>query len=257
MTAADRHLPVILAALAVAAAPHFLRLPGWVAAASIGLGLYTLAGWREWLPWPGRAGRLILTGLALLAVLAGWGPAPDRQAAVALFVLMASLKPLEISTHRDRVVALFMGYLLILTALFFTAHLMMGGVMVAAVAVVTAAMIHIHHPDGAWRRHLRLAATLTVQALPIMAVLFLLFPRIQGSLWGFGRGSAARTGFSDSLALGDISQLVPDSSIAFRAEFETPLPAPSLRYWRGMVLWAFDGRTWQRGMVPPDTSCAV
>ena len=163
---------------------------------------------------------------------------------------MTSLKPLEMRSQRDRMVVLFMGYLLILTAFFFNAHLFMGAYMLAAVIAVTAAMIHLHHSAGSWGRQLRMAATFTVQALPIMVVLFLLFPRLQGSLWGIGRDTVARTGFSEELTLGDISQLVPDGRIAFRVEFETPLPPARQRYWRGVVLWAFDGRTWKRGIGP-------
>jgi transglutaminase-like putative cysteine protease len=243
-------MPFILAALGIAAAPHYLRLPAWVALASIVLGLYALAAALGRAPWPGRIWRLGMTGLVVGLVAAAWGLAFDREAAVAVFLLMASLKPLEIRTPRDRMVTLSMGYLVILTALFSSDHLLMGLYLVGAVGVLTAAMIRIQGSGGLWSGDLRLAARLTLQALPIMAILFLLFPRFQGSLWGFGRETVARTGFSEELTLGEISRLVPDTRIAFRAEFETPVPPPGQRYWRGVVLWNFDGRSWRRGVGP-------
>jgi transglutaminase-like putative cysteine protease len=56
---------------------------------------------------------------------------------------------------------------------------------------------------------------------------------------------------------GDFSQLSQSEEIAFRVEFATSLnakpPDPNALYWRGLVLWDFDGRTWQtRLAVPPN-----
>jgi transglutaminase-like putative cysteine protease len=60
---------------------------------------------------------------------------------------------------------------------------------------------------------------------------------------------------------GTFTQLALSDAIAFRAEFEGASPAPHLRYWRGPVLWDFDGRTWSIGpqssvsfAVPPEAS---
>ena len=46
---------------------------------------------------------------------------------------------------------------------------------------------------------------------------------------------------------GDVSVLSLSDEVAFRVVFETPPEKPSQLYWRGPVLWEFDGRTWHPG----------
>lgn len=46
---------------------------------------------------------------------------------------------------------------------------------------------------------------------------------------------------------GDISSLSLSDAVAFRVEFDGAAPAPSQRYWRGLVLHLFNGRTWTGG----------
>jgi len=93
-----------------------------------------------------------------------------------------------------------------------------------------------------------------------LIVLFLLFPRVQGPLWGLPQDAyAGVSGLSDSMAPGNISQLALSDAIAFRAEFDGEPPAQRQLYWRGPVLWEFDGRTWLMGgqflarYAPPET----
>jgi transglutaminase-like putative cysteine protease len=81
-----------------------------------------------------------------------------------------------------------------------------------------------------------------------MLVLFLLFPRVQGPLWGLPQDAySGVTGLSDSMSPGLISSLSQSDAIAFRVRFQgVPPPRPQL-YWRGPVFWNFDGRTWRPG----------
>jgi transglutaminase-like putative cysteine protease len=46
---------------------------------------------------------------------------------------------------------------------------------------------------------------------------------------------------------------VLSDAIAFRAEFEGDAAASQVRYWRGPVLWDFDGRTWSSRRAVPCT----
>src|SRR3989337_903978 len=55
------------------------------------------------------------------------------------------------------------------------------------------------------------------------------------------------TGLSDTMSPGNLASLAQSDAIAFRAEFQGSSPPPALRYWRGPVLWNFDGRTWTLG----------
>jgi transglutaminase-like putative cysteine protease len=56
---------------------------------------------------------------------------------------------------------------------------------------------------------------------------------------------------------GNLASLAQSDAIAFRAEFRDATPPHAQRYWRGPVLWDFDGRTWTmmpvllRDFTPP------
>jgi len=67
-------------------------------------------------------------------------------------------------------------------------------------------------------------------------------------LWGLPQDAySGITGLSDTMSPGNLSQLAQSDAVAFRAEFQGETPAPRQRYWRGPVLWDFDGRTWSMG----------
>ncbi len=86
-----------------------------------------------------------------------------------------------------------------------------------------------------------------VQGVPLAAMLFVLFPRISGPLWGLPADHAARTGLSERMAPGLISALTLSDEVAFRVDFQGSVPPPWMRYWRGPVLSVFDGREWTMG----------
>jgi transglutaminase-like putative cysteine protease len=82
-----------------------------------------------------------------------------------------------------------------------------------------------------------------------MLVLFLLFPRVQGPLWGLPRDAfSGVTGLSDTMSPGTLSQLTLSDAVAFRVQFQGEMPKPNQLYWRGPVLWYFDGASWHMGL---------
>lgn len=82
-------------------------------------------------------------------------------------------------------------------------------------------------------------------SIPVCALLFIVAPRADFPLFGLiGKTITAKTGFSDSLSLGDVSEIQEDSSTVFRAAMEELSdPEP---YWRGVELDRFDGVSWKR-----------
>ncbi|MBC7944987.1 MAG: DUF3488 domain-containing transglutaminase family protein, partial [Burkholderiales bacterium] len=94
-------------------------------------------------------------------------------------------------------------------------------------------------------RKVKMVGWTLLKALPLTAVLFLLFPRISGPLWGTpGDVNAGNTGLSNSMAPGSISKLLESTEIALRARFEGAPPSNDKLYWRGPVFGTFTGRTW-------------
>jgi transglutaminase-like putative cysteine protease len=91
---------------------------------------------------------------------------------------------------------------------------------------------------------------LLAHAAPAALLLFLLFPRVQGPMWGLPQDAQqAVTGLDDTMTPGSVADLAQSDALAFRAEFSGPIPPPRQRYWRGPVLSEFDGRTWSAGPV--------
>lgn len=197
--------------------------------------------------------KMLLALAGVVGVLLQYGTVIGPQGGVALLVFLSGAKLLETQTARDRLGLLFVGCFLLVAYFLNSQSLAMAGYMVFAVAALVAAMIANTQPAPELRATLGLAGRLLLQALPLALLLFLLFPRLQGPLWGLPQQGAARTGLSDRMSPGDFGQLTLSDEIAFRVEFDAAPPLLSALYWRGPVLWDFDGRTWQtRQPIPPE-----
>ena len=244
-------------ALVIALGPHAFRLPNWVVLWCVICWSYLLAAARYNLPGPGKILRLFLIIGGILGVLLTSGSGLDRYSSVALLWIMASIKPMEIRSYRDEMVTIFMVYFLAVSGLFFSSSLAVGLSIVLSICVTTAVLIHLHHPACRLRTKLGLSVKLMLKALPLALVLFIVFPRIQGSLWGIRSETAAVSGFSDRLAPGDVTSLVRNDAIAFRAKFENRIPGPEQLYWRGLVFLRFDGRAWYSSNKTPNIALPI
>jgi transglutaminase-like putative cysteine protease len=95
------------------------------------------------------------------------------------------------------------------------------------------------------RRSFRTGVRLILTATPLMLAMWILFPRIATPFWAIPVDtSSAISGLSDRMSPGDISSLSLSDAVAFRVKFTGPVPDPVDRYWRGLVLYRFNGRTW-------------
>ncbi|HWS74703.1 MAG TPA: DUF3488 and transglutaminase-like domain-containing protein, partial [Quisquiliibacterium sp.] len=95
-------------------------------------------------------------------------------------------------------------------------------------------------------RRFRTAGTILLQATPIAVLFFVLFPRVQGPLWGLPDDAhGGGTGLSESMSPGQISKLTQSEEVAFRVLFDGEAPPPASMYWRGPAFGEFDGRTWK------------
>jgi len=247
-----RHLFWLLAGLALVAAPHSPRLPWW-----LNLITLILIAWRVYLALGERA--LPKKWLLALFVVGGmfgvyftYRTIFGRDSGVALLVLFLSLKLLETNQQRDAVVLVLLTYFLALTNFFYSQTLPTAGLMLASVLVNTASLVNVAAPERALRANLKTASVLLAQAAPVMLIVFFLFPRVQGPLWGLPQDAySGVTGLSDSMSPGLISRLSQSDAIAFRVKFEKDVPTRPQLYWRGPVFWHFDGRTWRPGEFRP------
>lgn len=245
------------ACVAVALAPHAAHLPPWAVALIVALlawhALRTQRGW----PLPPRTIRLALTLISLVGVYFTFGRINGQSAGATLLCVMLALKFTELRSRRDCLVALLLAYFVLATECLFSQSILMVGYLAVGAWLITASLVEVSHAPGplAPTLSLRTAAALLLQSVPLMLLLFVLFPRLPGPLWALPSGASAHTGLSDRMTPGGLAHLARDGSVAFRVQFDGPVPPPDERYWRGPVLWTFDGSTWRPG--PPTRNTTV
>jgi protein-glutamine gamma-glutamyltransferase len=234
---------------------HWPELPLWIPALLIAaIAWRLLIVWRGWRR-PTLLTRLILAFAAFSAVLVQFNTVTGLQAGSALLVVMVALKFLETRSRRDQMVLMIICYFLVFASVLQDRSFWALLWLVIFLFVTTAGLLQLGR-EGSWlpaRVTARMAGRLLLQAVPVMIVLFVLFPRLPGPLWGMPAQSAgATTGLSDTMSPGDIAELGLSREIVFRVEFTGSTPSPAQMYWRGPVMTAFNGRSWSVGPVDPD-----
>jgi transglutaminase-like putative cysteine protease len=238
---------LLLAAALLVLAPHAAHLPLWVSA----LCATTLA-WRAAITLRGTRlpPSLLLLPLAVAAVGGVWltyHTVLGRDAGVAMLVLLVAFKMLEMRARRDLFVVIFLCFFLLLTTFFHAQGIGTALAMLASTVALFSAQLSFQFTGAVppLRRRLWLGARTVLLAAPLGLLLFFVFPRLQGPLWGMpDDATAASSGLSNSMAPGNLSNLAQSDETAFRVQFLDPAPPHAQLYWRGVVLGAFDGRTW-------------
>jgi transglutaminase-like putative cysteine protease len=253
----DRHISWLLGSLALVTAPHIERLPWWIT-----LLVVTLFAWRAYLAlYDLRLPHKWLLMLIAIGALGGiyitYGRILGRDSGVALLIVMLALKLMEMATLRDAMILIFIAYFLVITNFLYSQSIPTTVFMLIAMWAITSTMVgfQFRQRQPGYRYQLRFAGIMLLQSTPLMLVLFVLFPRMQGPLWGMPQDAlASATGLSEEMSPGSVSSLLLSDAVAFRVTFESAIPpATQQLYWRGPVMWDFDGYTWTAPRVPYPT----
>jgi len=248
-----RHVGWLLVSLLMVMAPHAQRVPWWVTVvASI------LMAWRLYITAYGLAlpRKWLLFAIAAACfggVYLSYGRILGRDSGITLLLVMLTLKLLEMTSLRDAMVLIFISYFLVITNFLYSQTIPTAFYLLAAVWLITATMIGFQYSrqQPGYLRQLRTAGIMLLQAAPLTLVLFVLFPRVQGPIWGMPQDAfAGMTGLSEEMSPGSVSRLIVSDAIAFRVNFASRIPAANQLYWRGPVMWDFDGRTWTVPRIP-------
>jgi transglutaminase-like putative cysteine protease len=189
-----------------------------------------------------------ITVAAAVGTFLQYGRITGREAGVTLLIAMACLKLLEMRTQREVVLSIYLGFFLVMTNFLFSQSIPLGLYMLVCVWLFIGTLVGFNRVGKAptFRERMRPAGALLIQALPLMAAFFLLFPRVQGPLWALPSDArSGASGLSDTMAPGNISNLIKSDALAFRVSFEGERPPYSAMYWRGPVLADFDGVSWK------------
>ncbi len=190
--------------------------------------------------------RVILALLGFLGIMAQYGSVNGISPGTALLSVMASLKLLETRLRRDQFVLLFIAIFLVMSSLLREQYLWSMPYLLGAVWLIMTAWLRLAASTEVSARESALTAgRLIAYALPVMLVMWVLFPRISTPFWSIPTaGGSASSGLSDQMSPGDISNLSLSDAVAFRVQFANNPPPPQQRYWRGLVLQRFNGRSW-------------
>jgi transglutaminase-like putative cysteine protease len=254
-------LGALLLAVQVPQAPH---LPIWVAVTGVLLvGLRLVLLHRDRQQHLARPSRIPSWSLVLFAIAAAFavrgafGYLVGRDPSVAFLYILVAIKFLETRSTRDGMLLICLACFLLITP-FFSSQSLLAGVAVLPAAVLVGACLDVlartpsaHAPAASRLALLRRSGTLLLQGLPVAFLLFLLFPRLASPLWGLPADTSARSGLSESMSPGQISELSLSDAPAFRVDFDDVVPPPRQRYWRGPVLTQFNGRTWSSAGPQP------
>ena len=234
----------LLACVLLISVPHIEHLPLWVSSLSA-----ILLGWRAWLaysnqPLPPRWLLLSIVAGSVGGILISFHTMFGREAGVTLLVLLAALKLLEVRSARDATIAIYLACFVIITEFLYSQSMLTALFMFATLLVVLATWVHLQSGALSLRPRLRIAGILLLQAIPLTLILFVLFPRVQGPLWGLPQDAYASSGLDDKMSPGRLGHLALSDAVAFRVVFNGPPPQHDQMYWRGPVLSNFDGHTW-------------
>lgn len=259
----------VVLSIALVITPHLPRFPLWSVFLIAALFIWRLLCIKHvrWLPpkWL----------LLLIIIIAAWGlfmhfgTVFGKTAGSVFLSLLLAIKLHESRSRRDYMLLIALSFFIIVTNFLFSQSIPTVLFMLLSVIVLLMSMIHInlaHDTSGntngnnslSHRDKLKLASRMLLQALPLMLIMFVLFPRISGPLWQLPEEkNVAVSGLTDRMEPGNISALIQSRAVAFRAEFDNqPPPQPQL-YWRALVLWTFDGRSWERGKTNPTEQASI
>jgi hypothetical protein len=216
-------------------APHADHLPLWVSGLCAGLLL-----WRAYLNYSGRP--LPKRWLLMLITFVGSGGIVltfhtlfGREAGVTLLMLLATLKLMELRKARDAMVLIYLACFIIITNFFYSQNIPTALYLLVTLIVIVTTWVHLQAQRIALKPRLRIAAVLLLQALPLTLILFILFPRVQGPLWGLPQDAYASSGLDDKMSPGSLSRLSLSEAVAFRVIYNDKIPRRDQMYWRGIL----------------------
>ncbi|MCY1280608.1 Protein-glutamine gamma-glutamyltransferase [compost metagenome] len=238
----------LLVAQVLVIIPHLGHLPLWTVALWLGCAAWRIQIFLMRAQFPNgwvKLGLLLAVGGG---VFLSRGSLIGLDAGVVLLIAAFIIKLVELRTRRDALVLVLLGFFAVVTSYLFEDGILAALYSLLPVTVLLAALIGLQQSAFANRPWptLRLAAGMLLQALPLMLLLFVFFPRL-GPLWALPLPSdKGVTGLADSMAPADIAELSRSAELAFRASFEGAPPPRTQLYWRALTLDRFDGRRWSQ-----------
>jgi transglutaminase-like putative cysteine protease len=243
----------LLLAFAATLAPYTLWLPLWYSALLYGVLAARLIQRRRFArPWPAWV-KFPLLAAVLVLVVWEFGDPRARQTGTAALLGLTALKLIEAERRRDGFLTATVCLFLVSVQFLFEQGIGVTAYMVVPTLLCFVALNECAAPPGTrggiseeFGRIGRELGLLLLVALPLTVFLFVSTPRLSSPLWGtLDASNEARTGLSGTMSPGSITELIADDSPVMRVTFAGERPDRASLYWRGPVLWRFDGIEWR------------
>src|SRR5437870_7048942 len=175
---------MLIAGATLAVAPHTLWLPFWADFAATALLIWRAIVSIRAGALPRRWLLILLTFSGAIGVFFSYRTIMGRDPGVTLLVLLLFLKLMETRERRDVFVVAFLVYFVALSNFFYSQSIPTAALMLLTVFITTATLVGFSAPQRPVMDDAKTAGRMLLQAGPVMLLLFFLFPRVQGPLWG-------------------------------------------------------------------------
>lgn len=240
-----RILIFLLSSIGLITLPHVYNVPVPIFAFfAVMLGWRFLAIWKKnWLPH--KIIIFLITLSSLMLMFSQYRSVLGRDAGTSLFVLALGLKLLEIKNQRDLYLITYLAFIVASSLFLYEQSILMALYILFVCCALLATLITINSQTPQTWAALKKSTLIIAQALPIAAVLFVLFPRVEAPRWMlFKSDNQKKLGLSETIEPGSMTDLGMSPELVFRVKFKGDIPPPELRYWRGPTYSYTDGKRW-------------
>ena len=165
-------------------------------------------------------------------------------AMVNLLILACALKLMQMRSQKDVYQLVISLFFLISCGFIFNQSIGFSLFYALMCLALLLSLACYHAPSITMQQHLKTVSILSIQALPVGLIMFLVLPQLS-PLWHTPEAKGAQIGLSDQITPGDIATLSQSNELVFRVTFKDTPPLAKQRYWRAIVMEDFDGKTWK------------
>jgi transglutaminase-like putative cysteine protease len=240
----------LLFALSLVVLPHLSHIHWWVSGTFVLLVVWRYLYARDAIKLPPQWLQFALSMALFVGVFLSYGTIFGKEAGVSLLIALLGFKLLELQQMRDAFILCLLGYFLVITNFLYSQSFSTALYMGFIVIIMTATLNSLNEQPQQLnlKKRLYLSTKIILQSIPMMLVLFFLFPRITTNFWSLPKDAyQGVSGLSESMKMGNINELSLSDEVAFRVKFQGKPPPPKQLYWRGPVLWWTDGTEWKSG----------
>ncbi len=231
----------------------FIFLPSWVAVIFAICFVWRIQTSRMKIGYPNGIVKFIIIASILGILYITKGNFLNTEGCTILFMAIYGLKFVEAKTVRDGyilgcigLIALVSTYLFENSAYLFVFSLTAFTTLIAAIIGLQQLGYNLYSKKALlWN-----AVKIMGLSLPLMTILFVVFPRFPSMLPNMSKSNneqtQAQTGVSNKMEPGSIAELANSEKHILWAEFTQVVPQIKDLYWRSLTLDQFDGRAWQQ-----------